>query len=151
MIFETLNGRMAPLIPADLIRNFVLVTAVRRGLDTERLYQETRCVFDYDPGTSPDVPGFWRGSEKQGRRFDNRLDLFVFHYLTMRTGREIALGDLFRSFQEWYFPGDLWLEKDIVERSKVFAVKAVRIWRRPTQVQGSEAVLTGASSRTQVG
>ncbi|MFL5612432.1 MAG: DUF262 domain-containing protein [Gemmatimonadaceae bacterium] len=106
VIFETLNGRMAPLTPADLIRNFVFVAAVRRGLDTERLYQDIWCVFDYDPGSSPDVPGFWRGSQKQGRRFHNRLDLFVFHYLTMRTGREIALIDLFRSFQHWWDGAD---------------------------------------------
>jgi hypothetical protein len=107
VIFETLNGRMAPLTAADLIRNFVFVASTRRGLDTEKIYEESWAQFDHDPGTPPDVPGFWRGSQKQGRRFHSRLDLFVFHYVTMRTGREIALGQLFHAFRKWWDEGDV--------------------------------------------
>lgn len=106
VIFETLNARMAPLTPADLIRNFVFIAATRKNIDTEQLYEDTWAVFDRDPGTAPDVPGFWRGSQKQGRRFHSRLDLFFFHYLTMRTGREISLGGLFQAFRAWWEGGD---------------------------------------------
>lgn len=104
VIFETLNGRMAPLTAADLIRNFVFVAA--RDIDTESLYEETWSRFDHDPGTSPDTPGFWRGVQAQGRRTYPRLDLFVFHYVTMRTGREVALKRLFQAFRTWWEEGD---------------------------------------------
>ena len=38
VIFESLNGRGVPLLPSDLIRNFVFLKADRSGADLDALY-----------------------------------------------------------------------------------------------------------------
>lgn len=40
VIFETLNARGEPLLPSDLIRNFIFLNAARLNLDTTSLYQK---------------------------------------------------------------------------------------------------------------
>ena len=40
VIFETLNARGAPLLPADLLRNYIFLRASRRGLDVEAAYKK---------------------------------------------------------------------------------------------------------------
>jgi len=40
VIFETLNARGEPLLPADLLRNFIFLRAARRGEPQETLYKE---------------------------------------------------------------------------------------------------------------
>jgi hypothetical protein len=53
VIFETLNARGEPLLPADLLRNFIFLRAARRGEPQEELYkefwqrfEEPFCFFD---------------------------------------------------------------------------------------------------------
>jgi hypothetical protein len=30
-----------------------------------------------------------------------RIDLFIFHFLVMQTGRELAIGHIFQEFRDW--------------------------------------------------
>lgn len=76
VIFETLNARGEPLLPADLLRNFIFLRAARQGESQENLYNEYWRGFD-DP--------FWRQEIRQGRLNRPRSDLFMQH--SLRAGR----------------------------------------------------------------
>lgn len=67
MIFETLNARGEPLLPADLLRNFIFLRAARRGEPQEALYNNYWRRFD-DP--------FWRQEVRQGRLNRPRSDIY---------------------------------------------------------------------------
>lgn len=98
VIFETLNARGAPLLPSDLLRNFVFLEATRRREDVPKLYQNYWSA--YDTGSSHD--GFWKQEQTQGRIKRPRLDLFIFHYLTAQTQREIPIKHLYQEFRAWW-------------------------------------------------
>lgn len=104
VIFETLNARGVPLLPSDLIRNFVFLRAARQEEDQESLYEKWWRHYDEKPAEqhSGGDAAFWKREEKQGRFKRPRLDLFFQHYLTYATERDIALGHLFQSFREWW-------------------------------------------------
>lgn len=103
-IFETLNARGVPLLPSDLIRNFVFLRAARQGEDQEVLYNRWWRHYDERPSEerASGSEAFWKREEKQGRFKRPRLDLFFQHYLTYATEKDIALGHLFQSFREWW-------------------------------------------------
>jgi len=98
VIFETLNARGEPLLPSDLLRNFVFLEATRRKEDVPALYQTYWSA--YDAGSS--VDGFWKQEQVQGRLKRPRLDLFIFHYLTAQTQREIPIKHLYQEFRDWW-------------------------------------------------
>ena len=103
MIFETLNARGQPLLPSDLIRNLIFMQAT--GEENNRLYAEYWHHFDDDRADEPDGSGedrFWHIEERQGRLTRQRIDLFIFHYLTMRSEKDIRIGHLFREFRDWH-------------------------------------------------
>ena len=105
VIFETLNARGQPLLPSDLIRNTVFLEASSRGRDIDRLYTNYWQHFDERRVEERDAQGedrFWHRVERQGRLTRPRIDLFIFHDLTVRTERELNIGRLFREFKEWY-------------------------------------------------
>lgn len=102
VIFETLNARGQPLLPSDLIKNFVFM----RISDTEsaRLYQSYWEHFDtkeVEVASDEGESRFWYIEERQGRLRRQRIDLFIFHYLTMQTENEIRIGHLFKEFRDW--------------------------------------------------
>ena len=104
MIFETLNARGQPLLPSDLIRNFVFMRAASKSeKESEQLYATYWAEFDeslYDDGRNE--KRFWHQDERQGRLVRPRIDLFVYHYLTMKTERDIRIGHLFEEFRSWW-------------------------------------------------
>ncbi len=100
VIFETLNGRGQPLLPADLLRNFIFLRAARRGESPEALYEEYWARFD---------DGFWREEVKQGRLQRPRSDLFMQHFLSSRLTVDIPIKHLFVEYKSW------------IERDKPFA------------------------------
>ncbi len=73
VIFETLNARGEPLLPADLLRNYIFLRAARQGENQEALYEEYWRRFD-DP--------FWRQEVRQGRLTRPRSDLYMQHFLS---------------------------------------------------------------------
>ena len=92
VIFETLNARGEPLLPVDLLRNFIFLRAARRGEPQETLYKEFWARFD-DP--------FWRVEVKQGRLLRPRSDLFMQHFLASRLTVDIPIKHLFVEYKFW--------------------------------------------------
>src|SRR5262249_18314 len=69
-IFETLNALGTPLLPADLVKNYLFHMAAAQKEDTRNLYKECWESFDNDRG-------YWRKEVRQGRLRRPRLDLFL--------------------------------------------------------------------------
>ena len=92
VIFETLNARGEPLLPADLLRNYIFLRAARRGEPQETLYKDYWQKFD-DP--------FWRVEVKQGRLLRPRSDLFMQHFLSSRQTVDIPIKHLFVEYKYW--------------------------------------------------
>ncbi|MEE9234025.1 MAG: DUF262 domain-containing HNH endonuclease family protein [Candidatus Acidoferrales bacterium] len=92
VIFETLNARGEPLLPADLLRNFIFLRAARLGEPQEALYNEYWRRFD-DP--------FWRAEVRQGRLNRPRSDLFLQHFLASRQTVDIPITHLFVEYKFW--------------------------------------------------
>lgn len=102
IIFETLNARGQPLLPSDLIRNFVFMRI--SDAESERLYRTYWQHFDDERVTIAGPEGesrFWHVEERQGRLTRPRIDLFIFHYLAMQTENDIRIGHLFKEFRDW--------------------------------------------------
>lgn len=92
VIFETLNARGEPLLPADLLRNFIFLRAARQGESADQLYEKYWKSFD-DP--------IWRDQVRQGRLIRPRSDLFLQHYLSSRRFDEIPVSHLFVEYKHW--------------------------------------------------
>ena len=92
VIFETLNARGEPLLPADLLRNFIFLRAARQHEPQEALYDEYWRQFD-DP--------FWREEIRQGRLSRPRSDLFMQHFLASRQLVDIPIRHLFVEYKFW--------------------------------------------------
>lgn len=92
VIFETLNARGEPLLPADLLRNFIFLRAARSGEPQEALYDQYWRAFD-DP--------FWRAPVRQGRLNRPRSDLFIQHFLASRQALDIPIKHLFVEYKFW--------------------------------------------------
>ena len=92
VIFETLNARGEPLLPADLLRNYIFLRAARQKEPQEALYDEYWRRFD-DP--------FWRVEVKQGRLNRPRSDLYIQHYLASRQTIDIPIKNLFVEYKFW--------------------------------------------------
>ena len=92
IIFETLNARGTPLLASDLIKNAVFHRSEELHLATEELYAQYWRDLDHR---------WWREEVTQGRLRRPRLDVFFFHWLTMRRGEEIGVHELFPEFKQY--------------------------------------------------
>ncbi len=92
VIFETLNARGEPLLPADLLRNFIFLRASRLGESSETLYDQYWRRFD---------DAFWRVEVRQGRLIRPRSDLFLQHFLASRLTTDIPIKHLFVEYKYW--------------------------------------------------
>ncbi|HEX6904561.1 MAG TPA: DUF262 domain-containing protein [Thermoanaerobaculia bacterium] len=97
VIFESLNARGTPLLPADLVKNFLFHTAELGGKNIESLYETYWKPFDLDRK-------FWRAEVRQGRLRRPRLDTFFQHYLTLKTKDEVLSDHLYTTFKEYAGP-----------------------------------------------
>jgi uncharacterized protein with ParB-like and HNH nuclease domain len=115
VIFETLNARGQPLLPSDLVRNYVFLKATAKAdKSSDKLYESYWKPFDDLREDRRDERGedrFWHMLERQGRLTRPRIDLFLFHYLILHTERELNIGQLFKEFREWHERGDGNIEK----------------------------------------
>jgi hypothetical protein len=93
VIFESLNARGTPLLPADLVKNFLFLASEGQSDRIEHLYETYWQSFDLDRK-------FWRVEVQQGRIRRPRLDLFLQHYLSLRTGDEVPSDHLYMTFKE---------------------------------------------------
>jgi uncharacterized protein with ParB-like and HNH nuclease domain len=92
VIFETLNARGEPLLPADLLRNYIFLRASREITDIEAVYNKYWSGFDDE---------FWREEVKQGRLYRPRSDLFMQHFLSSRQGQDIPIKHLYVEYRHW--------------------------------------------------
>lgn len=92
VIFETLNARGEPLLPSDLLRNFIFLRARQEGLKSQEVYESYWKEFDGD---------FWRNEMSQGRITRPRSDLFMQHFLTAQTTRDISVKHLYVEYKNW--------------------------------------------------
>lgn len=99
VIFETMNARGVPLRPSDLIRNFLFHQAVRRGENTDALYNKYWREFDQE-GIGDH--GFWTHMEAVGRERQQRLVAFLLHFLENQLARELSANTMFEAFREWW-------------------------------------------------
>jgi hypothetical protein len=94
VIFETLNARGTPLLPADLIKNHLFHAAEAERAPLDALYEKYWKRFD-------EGAGYWRKLVKQGRFYRPQIDLFLQHYLTLNTRDEVSATHLFSEFREF--------------------------------------------------
>lgn len=92
VIFETLNARGEPLLPADLLRNYIFFRANREKLDVEASYKKYWLRFDDE---------FWRTEVKQGRLTRPRSDLFMQHFMASKQGQDIPIKHLYVEYRHW--------------------------------------------------
>lgn len=104
VIFETLNARGVPLLPSDLIRNFVFLRATQQGEDADDLYASQWSEYDERPAEADAGKDnrFWKQLERQGRIRRTRLDLFIHHYVQYRSGQDFIIGHLYNAFRTWW-------------------------------------------------
>ena len=90
-IFETLNAHGTPLLPADLIKNWLLWEASRQRLELDDLYEQHWRRFDRDHE-------FWRTRTGTGHAARARVDAFLQSWLTKETGDAISPKHLYDRF-----------------------------------------------------
>jgi uncharacterized protein with ParB-like and HNH nuclease domain len=92
VIFETLNARGEPLLPSDLLRNFVFRRAELQGENQDLLYERYWKTFEDE---------FWQVPQKQGRLKRARIDLFMQHFLALKKASDVNVGHLFEEYKLW--------------------------------------------------
>jgi len=108
VIFESLNARGEPLLPSDLIRNFVFMRAGAQDQNPDALYKSWWSHYDEElaPFQQQGEDRFWKQMDRQGRLRRPRLDLFVYHYLQSLIGEEFSIGHLYQAFRDWWEAGE---------------------------------------------
>ncbi len=81
-----------PLLPADLLRNFIFLRAARLGEAQDRLYEKYWRQFD---------DAFWREEVQQGRLLRPRSDLYIQHFLASKLAHDIPIKHLFVEYRNW--------------------------------------------------
>lgn len=94
MIFETMNALGTPLLPADLVKNFLFHRAEAEGLNIEELYENYWAGFDENAS-------YWRNEVRQGRLNRPRIDLYLQHYLTLKKQEDVGATHLFIAFKDY--------------------------------------------------
>jgi hypothetical protein len=90
-IFETLNAHGTPLLPADLIKNWLLWEANRQRLDAAKLYDAYWKPFDRDHS-------YWRKTVGVGHAARARVDTFLQNWLTKETLEAVSAKHLYDKF-----------------------------------------------------
>ena len=90
-IFETLNAHGTPLLPADLIKNWLIWEAANQKLKSHALYEAYWKQFDDDTD-------YWRGIVGTGHAARARIDTFLQNWLTRRTTKAVQPKHLYDTF-----------------------------------------------------
>ena len=91
-IFETLNARGAPLLSADLVKNYLLGQLLQG--ETEPAYQIYWRDFDHDGA-------FWRQLVGRGHAQRARIETFLQHALTLMTKETVSVGHLYNAYRDF--------------------------------------------------
>lgn len=92
VIFETLNHRGAPLLAADLVKNFTFQMVEAQHGDVQKLYVDNWRELDSD---------YWRQLVAQGRFYRPRIDVFLNYWLTMKLLRDVPTDRIFTDFRDY--------------------------------------------------
>lgn len=90
-IFETLNAHGTPLLPADLIKNWLLWQFTRNGENAEPAYAEHWSGFDRDAQ-------YWRQRIGTGHAARARIDTFLQSWLVRRERQPVSTKHLYDRF-----------------------------------------------------
>lgn len=90
-IFETLNAHGTPLLPADLIKNWLLWEVARQKANAAPLYETYWRLFDRDHN-------YWRARVGTGHAARARVDTFLQNWLSKETGDPIPAKHLYDRF-----------------------------------------------------
>lgn len=90
-IFETLNAHGTPLLPADLMKNWLLWEAARQKADANGLYEAYWRPFDRDHE-------YWREKVGTGHAARARVDTFLQNWLTLATVEIVSAKHLYDRF-----------------------------------------------------
>jgi hypothetical protein len=90
VIFETLNARGTPLLAIDLVKNLMFLRIQGAGDDLEMLYRKHWRQFER---------AYWREDIRQGRLHRARAEIFLMHWLTLKTKEEVVAHHLYNSFR----------------------------------------------------
>ena len=89
VIFETLNDRGVALLAADLVKNYVF-QHLEPATNADQLYDQRWKSFDL---------AWWREEVRQGRLKRPRIDVFLQHWLVLRTESDVLATELFTTFK----------------------------------------------------
>lgn len=78
-----MNAHGTPLLPADLIKNWLLWEAARQKLDAGPLYEKHWRPFDREHA-------YWRARVGTGHAARARVDTFLQNWLTKQTGEIVS-------------------------------------------------------------
>lgn len=95
LIFETLNARGTPLLPSDLIKNFLFHRAQAEGENLPALYTQFWKPFD-------DETNYWRKELGRGHARRARIDTFLQYYLTLLKTDDVEVGHLYATFRDFF-------------------------------------------------
>ena len=90
-IFETLNAHGTPLLPSDLIKNWLLWEASKQRLDPTPLYLEHWKQFDSDQS-------YWRQKVGVGHAARPRVDTFLQNWIAKETTEQVSAKHLYDRF-----------------------------------------------------
>jgi hypothetical protein len=116
-IFETLNARGTPLIASDLIKNFVLQTADRLGIEQSDVYEDQWSRME---------DKWWRKEVRQGRLRRPRIDVFLNYWLIAELAEDVPSHQVFTKFRR-YVEGSEGKVVDIV-RDVVRSADQFKTW-----------------------
>jgi hypothetical protein len=90
-IFETLNAHGTPLLPADLMKNWLLWDAAKHKQDVGRLYEDYWRPFDREHT-------YWRNTVGKGHAARARVDTFLQNWLTKETVEPVSAKHIYDRF-----------------------------------------------------
>jgi Protein of unknown function DUF262/Protein of unknown function (DUF1524) len=90
-IFETLNAHGTPLLPSDLIKNWLLWEASKQELDPTPLYLDYWKQFDGDQA-------YWRQKVGVGHAARPRVDTFLQNWIAKETTEQVSAKHLYDRF-----------------------------------------------------
>lgn len=102
-IFETLNAHGTPLLPSDLMKNWILWEATRQKLPVATLYEAYWRPFDRDAE-------YWRERVGVGHAARPRIDTFFQNWLTRHTRKAVSPKHIYDGFLRYMARGATRLE-----------------------------------------
>jgi hypothetical protein len=91
LIFETLNARGTPLLPMDLVKNFLFHRAEQEKDDLQQLFDRWWKPFDADAK-------YWREKVGRGHAKRPRMDLYLQHFLALQLRDEVKVANMYHAF-----------------------------------------------------